>query len=77
MTNIAWLPFIWYFYVETAGLSLEEIDSLFEIKYTGGKDMSWDEATRLAKEEVALGNLQNGEKTKNNLDVVHVEVSGK
>jgi hypothetical protein len=24
--NLAWLPFIWFFYVETAGLSLDEID---------------------------------------------------
>jgi hypothetical protein len=34
------VPIIYYFYVETAGLSLEEIDKLFEIHYTGGKGMT-------------------------------------
>lgn len=63
MLNISWVPFIWYFYVETAGLSLEEIDKLFEIHYKGGKGMTWEEATRLAKEEIALTKMQIHEKT--------------
>ncbi|TKA57295.1 hypothetical protein B0A49_11918 [Cryomyces minteri] len=61
--NFAWLPLIWYFYIETAGLSLEEIDKLFEIHYKGGKGMTWKEATRLAKEHIALAKIQIHEKT--------------
>jgi hypothetical protein len=55
------LPLIWYFYVETATLSLEEVDRLFEIKYENGdtkKNISYSEATRLAKEQVQLTKLQ-------------------
>ena len=50
--NFSFLPIIWYFFVETAGLSLEEIDRLFEIKYDN-PGMSYKEATKLAKEEFA------------------------
>ncbi|KIW87284.1 uncharacterized protein Z519_12187 [Cladophialophora bantiana CBS 173.52] len=56
--NLAWVPFIWYFYVETAGLTLEEIDKMFENKYHGGKNMSWKEATCLAREEIAAQRTQ-------------------
>jgi hypothetical protein len=52
--NFSFLPFIWFFYVETARLSLEEIDRLFEIKFEGGSGMSYNEATRLACEELKL-----------------------
>ncbi|TKA58250.1 hypothetical protein B0A49_11727 [Cryomyces minteri] len=77
--NFAWLPLIWYFYIETAGLSLEEIDKLFEIHYKGGKCMTWKEATRLAKEHIALAKIQIHEKTMHahNVDVEHVEFSEK
>jgi MFS family permease len=43
--NVCFIPIIWYFYIETAGLSLEQIDRLYEIKHDGGKDMSWSHAT--------------------------------
>ncbi|KAF2687384.1 general substrate transporter [Lentithecium fluviatile CBS 122367] len=49
--NFAWVPFIWYFYVETAGLSLEEVDIMFAIKHNGGKDMTYKKARRLALEQ--------------------------
>jgi hypothetical protein len=49
--NLVWVPLIWYFYVETAGLSLEEVDLVFKIQYHGGKKMTFEEAKRLAKEE--------------------------
>lgn len=49
--NFAFLPFIWYFYIETAGLSLEQIDRLFEIKYEDGPKMSYNEATRIVRQE--------------------------
>lgn len=49
--NLCFLPVIWYFYVETASLSLEQVDRLFEIKHDGGKDMSWADATRIARTE--------------------------
>ena len=52
--NFSFLPFIWYFYVETAGLSLEEIDRLFAIKFHGGSSMTYKEATRLAQEEIRM-----------------------
>jgi hypothetical protein len=35
--------------VETSGLSLEEIDKMFEIKYYGGKSMTYLEAAKKAK----------------------------
>ena len=54
MLNLVWVPLIWYFYVETAGLTLEEIDKMFEHKYHGGRSMSWKEATRLAQEEISI-----------------------
>ncbi|GJC88577.1 hypothetical protein ColLi_11415 [Colletotrichum liriopes] len=47
--NFAFVPIIWYWYVETANLSLEPVDRMFEIKHAGGKKMDWEEATRLAK----------------------------
>jgi len=71
------VPIIYYFYIETAGLSLEEIDKLFEIHYKGGKGMTWNEATRLAKEEIALAKArihdQNHLSQKTELDVVEIE----
>lgn len=56
------MPFIWYFYIETASLTLEQIDRIFDVKYEGGSAMSYREATRVVREE---GNLQQvyGEKT--------------
>jgi hypothetical protein len=49
--NLSWTPFIWYFYVETAGLSLEEVDLVFAIKYNGDKKMTYEEARILAREQ--------------------------
>lgn len=52
--NFSFLPFIYYFYVETANLSLEEIDRVFEIKYGGGPKVTYKEATEQAKRELSL-----------------------
>ena len=60
--NLAWTPFIWYFYVETAGLSLEEVDLMFSIKYNGGKGMTYKTARRLALEQRQTSTLTMGEK---------------
>ncbi|KAJ5408464.1 hypothetical protein N7509_002347 [Penicillium cosmopolitanum] len=49
--NFCFIPLIYYFYVETATLSLEQVDRLFEIKHDAGKDMSWADATRIARTE--------------------------
>lgn len=49
--NIFFLPIIWRWYVETANLSLEQIDNLFRIKYEGGNAVSWKEARRLTQLE--------------------------
>lgn len=53
--NFCFIPVIWWFYIETAKLSLEQVDRLFEIKHEGGNDMSWSEATRLAHKERGVG----------------------
>jgi hypothetical protein len=67
--NLAWLPIIWLFYVETAGLSLEEIDRVFEIKHTPGADISYTEAAKQAKEDIESEQLKVGEKgPKDNLE---------
>lgn len=63
--TLAFLPFIWYFYVETAGLSLEQIDQVFEVRYDSGNVLSYKQARlevlampppvlRLRKAEVTL-----------------------
>ncbi|KAL5592359.1 hypothetical protein FOBRF1_013385 [Fusarium oxysporum] len=52
--NICFLPIIWRWYIETANLSLEQIDNLFRIKYEGGSGVSWKEARRLALVEAPL-----------------------
>ncbi len=69
------MPIIYYFYIETAGLSLEEIDKLFEIHYKGGKGMTWKEATLLAKEHIALTKIQIHDKAQlaHIAEVDHVE----
>ena len=49
--NFLFIPIIWYFYVETANLSLEQVDQMFEIKHDAGKDMSWSDAYKNARME--------------------------
>ncbi|KAI9146810.1 putative hexose carrier protein [Paramyrothecium foliicola] len=51
MLNFLFVPIAWGFYVETARLSLEQVDRLFQIKYEAGKKMTWKEATELARME--------------------------
>lgn len=48
--NVAFLPVVWYFYVETAGLALEQIDRVVEIQFENGRDMS----TTMARKQVLL-----------------------
>ncbi|KAF4945911.1 hypothetical protein FSARC_14319 [Fusarium sarcochroum] len=48
VTNICFLPIIWRWYIETANMSLEQIDGLFRIKHEGGSGVSWKEARSLA-----------------------------
>jgi hypothetical protein len=70
--NFCFIPIIWWYYIETANLSLEQVDRLFEIKHDAGNDMSWSEATRLAhmEREVAFSNYP--EKDHGNIE--HCEV---
>jgi sugar porter (SP) family MFS transporter len=49
--NAAFLPLVYFFYVETANLSLEQIDRLFEIKSKGGKGITWNEARQQVFDE--------------------------
>ncbi|OJJ38307.1 hypothetical protein ASPWEDRAFT_179875 [Aspergillus wentii DTO 134E9] len=53
--NIAFLPFLQLFYVETAKLSLEQIDRLFEIDFESGNAMGLGKARKqvLLEAEVA------------------------
>ncbi|KAH7140330.1 general substrate transporter [Dactylonectria estremocensis] len=58
--------------VVTANLSLEQVDRLFEIKYDGGKKISWAEASKTAREEtqgVAERKIQEAE----HAEVLHAE----
>ncbi|KAL4940034.1 hypothetical protein BDV06DRAFT_230663 [Aspergillus oleicola] len=68
--NVLFIPIIWHFYVETANLSLEQVDRLFELKHEAGKDMSWSEAYRIAQTE-APGNSE--EAAKEGLKTEHYE----
>jgi Sugar (and other) transporter. len=70
--NFSFLPIIWYFYVETANLSLEQIDRLFEIKHEAGNAISWTEATMIARTEV-ISDLAHTRKE--NLDTEHCEIA--
>lgn len=45
--NVCFVPIIWRWYVETANLSLEQVDRLFQIKHEAGKNTTWAKATRL------------------------------
>lgn len=45
VTNLCFIPIIWLFYPETAGLSLDEIDWMFSIKYGSAAKMTYQEAT--------------------------------
>lgn len=49
IANFVFTIVCWFFVVETSGLSLEEIDKMFEIKYYGGKSMTYLEAAKKAK----------------------------
>ncbi|KAL2846377.1 hypothetical protein BJY01DRAFT_247281 [Aspergillus pseudoustus] len=53
ITNCVFCPICWYFYVETSGLSLEEIDRGFEIKYYADRSMTYKEATHLENVELS------------------------
>ncbi|OAP57836.1 hypothetical protein AYL99_08574 [Fonsecaea erecta] len=56
--NFSFIPVIWYFYIETAAMSLEEIDKMFEAKFHGGKSMTWNEARQAAKQSMAAAKAE-------------------
>ncbi|PWY65415.1 general substrate transporter [Aspergillus eucalypticola CBS 122712] len=68
--NFTFIPLIYYFYVETATLSLEQVDRLFEIKHNAGKDMSWTDAARIARTEGGDPRMSGG---KDDIDAEHCE----
>ena len=70
--NLTWTPFIWYFYVETAGLSFEEVDSMFKIKYHCGKTMTYEEASFLAREESTRVRFEPAEKGSEKVSEVEI-----
>ena len=69
--NFAWFPIIWFFYIETSKLSLEEVDLMFKIKYNGGKGMTYKEAARLAQAEADI--VRHEGKASRKEDGTHVE----
>ncbi|KAL2840798.1 general substrate transporter [Aspergillus pseudoustus] len=71
--NFLFIPIIWYFYVETANLSLEQVDRLFEIKHDAGKDMSWSEAYKIARTESPASRMGGD---KNSAGSEHCEIIG-
>jgi MFS family permease len=73
--NFCFIPIIWFYYIETANLSLEQVDWLFEIKHEAGTDMSWSAATSLAREKKRNG-LELGTKaSRDGIESHHVESS--
>ena len=52
---------MWVFYVETKGLSLEEVDLMFKVKYNGGGAVSYKQAAQEAKEQINAIRLQEQE----------------
>lgn len=62
--NLVFVPIIWRWYVETANLSLEQVDRLFALKHNGGKNITWKEAEKAAREETpesVEGKIKNAE----------------
>jgi hypothetical protein len=55
--NAAFLPAVWYFYLETAGLTLEQIDCVFEINYESGGSISLKVARKQAIAETLAGDV--------------------
>lgn len=70
--NVCFIPIIWFLYIETANLSLEQVDRLFEIKFEGGSDMSWSAATSLAHNDRGVGLSKHLDKDYGNAE--HCEV---
>lgn len=68
---MCFVPIVQFFYVETARLSLEEIDRVFEIKYEGGSSVTYKQATKMA---LACRPLEAG-KTDGGIEVDEVEVT--
>jgi hypothetical protein len=58
VTNFLFIPVIWLFYPETAGLSLDEIDRVFTIKYTAASKMTYQQATSQARDEFTAERLR-------------------
>ncbi|RDW79397.1 general substrate transporter-2 [Coleophoma cylindrospora] len=71
ITNMCFVPLVHFFYVETARLSLEEIDRVFEFKYEGGSGTTYEEAARLAR----AWRPSDSKKTGTGVEVDHVEVA--
>ena len=72
ITNMCFVPLVHFFYVETAQLSLEEIDRVFEIKYEGGSSITYKQATKMARACRPL----DAEKSDNGIEVDEVEIVG-
>ena len=49
--NAIMFPIVWFYYVETKGISLEQIDLLFRIKYENSKSITLQQARQLAIEQ--------------------------
>ena len=72
VTNFCFIPIIYLFYPETKGLSLDEIDRVFTIKYGSGGKVTYPEATLRAREELEAERLQIADITPPNEDKIAV-----
>jgi hypothetical protein len=72
--NFTWAPIVYFFYVETANLSLEEVDLMFKIKYNGGKGVTYKQAAKQAKEQINAIRLEEQEDGKDGVLVEKREV---
>ena len=69
--NMCFVPIVHFSYVETARLSLGEIDRIFEIKYERGSSITYGETTRRAR----VWRSTDGEKTGTDIEVDQGEIA--